>query len=69
MLFFHLFRNATNCPSVTSPDIHRSPVLGFADYVCACMKIKKGRHFSDLLVIPLGLEPRAPTLKVLCSTS
>jgi hypothetical protein len=24
---------------------------------------------ANLTVIPLGLEPRAPTLKVLCSTS
>jgi hypothetical protein len=27
------------------------------------------RWFGDLSVIPLGFEPRTPTLKVLCSTS
>ena len=26
------------------------------------------KRLNDILVIPLGLEPRTPTLKVLCST-
>ena len=27
------------------------------------------RLYAEIKVTPLGLEPRAPTLKVLCSTS
>ena len=44
------------------------------DYLCK-RKIKKGKKKrgclfrQPLVVIPLGLEPRAPTLKVLCSTN
>ena len=30
---------------------------------------KKDTHMSVLFVIRLGLEPKTPTLKVLCSTS
>ena len=33
------------------------------------MKIKKGHQMVTFFVKPLGLEPRAHTLKVYCSTS
>ena len=41
----------------------------FFSYKMQEYTIKKARLIPGFLVIPLGLEPRAPTLKVLCSTS
>ena len=50
----------------------RAPVLQTADSKSGRIGIKKKRVTSlqlSLRVIRLGLEPKTPTLKVLCSTS
>ena len=43
------------------------------DVWCCCDDINEKRYLNQIplfvLVIQLGLEPRTPTLKVLCSTS
>ena len=47
-------------PSGLSPQIYDMPVI---------LLQKESRDCDSLSVIRLGLEPRTPTLKVLCSTS